>query len=303
MSRTDIHAPSSESFDPAAYTCWGCYDNSPEPFFGPDLGLKEYREQVKNLLRDGYRPGRGGFCVCGHCGASIRYFALLVRDDVKEFIHVGEQCLDNRFDLAAEEFQALRKAAKLNRERANRDERIAALVQENQSVAWLVENGSDVQTSEFLSDVRQKFLDNGRLSPGQVGAVERAKAGIERRKQWAAERAAKSAALVAAGVRAPEGRVEVEGEIVSARVQQSDFGDNVKIVVKTDAGWACWLTLPSSLGDSLRDDNGNHLYSLSETADAVKGKRVRLTATLTRSPSDQTFAFGKRPAKASFISA
>jgi hypothetical protein len=61
----------------------------------------------------------------------------------------------------------------------------------------------------------------------------------------------------------------------------------VKIVIRTDAGWSAWVTLPSAL------DDGSD----------VKGRRIKLSATLTPSDKDATFAFGKRPTKAAFLDA
>jgi hypothetical protein len=281
--RTDIHAPSAAGFDPAAYACYGCWDNSPEGFFFGPNPLIEFQETVRRLLADGYRSGPGSIENCGHCGARIRYFALLVRDDVKEFICVGEQCLDNRFSgLTAQDFQALRKQAKLNRERATRQEALAALKAANPAIARLLDgNDPEVAYSEFLSDVRSK-AHSGRLSDAQVAAVGRAFEGIDRRRQWAKERAEQSAALAAAGVQAPEGRVEIEGLVVSVKEVEGFQGDPVtKIIVKTDAGWSAWLTLPAALAE-----------------EDVKGQRIRVTVTLTRSDKDATFAFGKRPSKA-----
>lgn len=282
--RTDIHAPSAAGFDPSAYVCYGCWDNSPE--FDP-TPLVEFRETIRGLVAAGYRWGNGSNHNCGHCGAAIRYFALLVREDVKEFIAVGEQCLDNRFsDLTAQDFQALRKQAKLNRERATRQERLDALKATSPAIARLLDgNDPEVAGSEFLSDIRAKAY-SGRLSDAQVAAVARAFDGIDRRRQWAKERAERAAALVAAGVRAPEGRVEVEGVVLTVKDQYGFRGEPTrKILVKADAGWSVWLTLPASLaGDA-----------------EVKGQRIRVTATLTRSDRDATFAFGKRPSKASFV--
>jgi hypothetical protein len=301
--RTDVHAPASASFDPSLYDCYGCYDNSPDGFFGEDP-LRLYREEIKSLVARGYTCGRGCKSVCGHCGAGIRYFALLVRDDVKQFIHCGEQCLDNRFEVeTAADFQALRKAAKLNRERANRDERIEALRQ-NPAIARLLDGGGDVEASEFLSDVRSKALEHGRLSDGQIAAVERAFARIARLKQWAAERRAEAQRLAAAGVRAPEGRVEVTGVVLSAKEQQSQFGTAIKIVVKSDEGWKVWTTAPSSLLTNVDPTAVKAAVTvIEEVREALVGKRIRFTAALTRSDSDAAFAFGKRPTKASLVSA
>lgn len=279
--RTDIHAPSSADFDPSKYEFVDCFDNNPE------WVANDWFPVVRNLLDGGYRFGNGSAFNCGHCGTRIRYFALLIREDVKEFICVGEQCLHNRFrDLTAAKFQELRKTASLNRERATRQERVDALKAASPAIARLLDgNDPEVAGSEFLSDIRAKAY-SGRLSDAQVAAVGRAFEGIDRRRQWAKERAERAAALVASGVRAPEGRVEVEGVVLTVKEQEGFRGEpTTKILVKADAGWSVWLTLPASLaGDA-----------------EVKGQRIRVTATLTRSDRDATFAFGKRPSKASFV--
>jgi hypothetical protein len=279
--RTDVHAPAAAGFDPEAYACYGCFDNG-EPF-----SARERHEAVKSLRDRGFKCGHGSSGQCGHCGAHIRYTALLAREDVKEFIFVGEDCLGNRFSgITAGQFQELRRRAALNRERAGKEERIERLQAEHACLKRLVEDGS--HGSEFLSDVRSKFLANGRLSDAQVAAVGRAFEGIDRRAKWDAERRERAAALVAAGVRAPQGRVEVVGQIVSAKSQLNAVGEPcVKIVIRTDAGWSAWVTLPSAL------DDGSD----------VKGRRIKLSATLTPSDKDATFAFGKRPTKAAFLDA
>ena len=295
--RTDVHAPASAAFDPSLYDCYGCYDGSPDGFFRGLDPLREYREQIKSLVARGYTCGRGCKAVCGHCGAGIRYFALLVRDDVKQFIHVGEQCLDNRFQVeTAADFQSLRKASKLNRERANLGERVEALRQ-NPAIARLLEGGRDVEASEFLSDVRSKALEHGRLSDGQIAAVDRAFARIARQEQWAADRRAEALRLAAAGVKAPEGRVEVAGVVLSAKSHESQFGTAIKIVVQSDEGWKVWTTAPAAL---LYDVDASNIDKVRET---IVGKKISFTAALTRSPGDAAFAFGKRPTRAQVVSA
>jgi hypothetical protein len=107
--RRDIHAPAAAGFDPAAYRLVGCFDAQDA------ISNLELAEARGRLSGDGYRLGNGSNCNCGHCGAAIRYSALLVRDDVREFIHVGEVCLDNRFQaLTKEEFKRLRETARLS---------------------------------------------------------------------------------------------------------------------------------------------------------------------------------------------
>lgn len=289
--RRDVHAPASAAFDPQAYRLVGCFDRL------CPISALELAEVRAQLSGDGYRLGSGSNCNCGHCGAAIRYSALLVRDDCREYIHVGEVCLDNRFEaLTKEEFKRLRETARLNRERANFEERIDALVEEHPHLQRLLNNDATVQGSGFLSDVRRKFVENGRLSDNQIAAVARVFESDEKRKQWAAEKAerqaqwaAEKAALKAAGVAAPEGRVEFEGEVVSCKWHESQVGyrsvGSWKVTVKTDAGWSVWVTLPSNLVED----------------GSAKGRRIRLTATLTKSDRDPTFAFGKRPTGASYL--
>lgn len=295
--RTDIHAPASDSFDPAGYEVVGCFDN--RCHFSSLARL----DAVSRLSGDGYRLGAGGNAKCGHCGTHLRYCALLKRAGAREFIFVGEQCLGNRFlDLTKEEFKRLRESARLNRERATLEERIDELLESHPILQRLLNNGDDVKGNPFLSDVRRKFADNGRLTDRQIAAVESAFKRDEQRKQWARERAERDAARAAErrelesnGVKAPEGRVTVEGEIVSIKwhdaspwgCRRTNATGAYKVVVKTDAGWACWVTLPKGL-----DADPN----------AVKGRRIRLDATLTRSDRDQLFAFGKRPTGATFVS-
>jgi hypothetical protein len=94
-----------------------------------------------------------------------------------------------------------------------------------------------------------------------------------------------------AKVPAPEGRLEIEGTVVSVKTQPGfAYGSEVtKLVVKVqtpEGSWAAWVTCPSSLFDGAQE---------------LKGARVAMTVTLTRSDRDAHFAFGKRPAKARFL--
>jgi hypothetical protein len=178
----------------------------------------------------------------------------------------------------------------------NTQDRIEALRQ-NAAVARLLDGGRHVEASEFLSDVRRKALANGRLSAGQIAAVERAFERVARQEQWEAERREEAQRLAAAGVKAPEGRVEVTGVVLSAKEHQSQFGTAIKIVVKADEGWKVWSTAPSDL---LFDVDTR---VIEEVREALVGKRIKFTAALTRSDSDAAFAFGKRPTKASLVSA
>lgn len=97
-----------------------------------------------------------------------------------------------------------------------------------------------------------------------------------------ARRVAKAATIAANP--APNGRVVVTGEVVSARFQDNDFGGSYKMLVKDDQGFKVWSTIPNALMETT-------------TTDEAVGRRVTFVATLTVSNDDTSFAFASRPAK------
>lgn len=289
MKRTDVHAPSSPDFDPQAYVCLGVFDNH------PDWGDNRARgDMVKRLLDSGFKCGRYGSGQCGHCGQPIRYAALMVRDDVKEFIYVGEDCLDNRFaELNKAEFQALRKAASLNRERQAKAETVNATFAANPWLSEVEEYGNDFLDSLYAQACRGKVLSERQVEAGQE-ALARAK---EQAAIWEARKAAE-AALVDQGVKAPEGKVKVTGEVVSVKWHDSPYGGSLKMVVKSDEGWKVWVSVPKSMQmASMLLPSGEWV----EREDVAPGERVEFVATLTPSDSDPLFAFGKRPTQAKIL--
>lgn len=149
------------------------------------------------------------------------------------------------------------------------------------AVQFLIDNGDAVRSSTFLSDVRRRYLKFKSLSPAQISAVERSMATAEQRK----EEDAKRAALVASGVKAPEGDQRVCGLIVS--VKQSTYGFGA--VVTVDEGYRVWFRLPASLVREV------------DTPVEARGRKVEFSATLTRSDTDPLFAFAKRPTNAKFL--
>jgi hypothetical protein len=97
-----------------------------------------------------------------------------------------------------------------------------------------------------------------------------------------AERAERDAAHEA-GEDAPEGRVVITGTVLAFKVQESMYGDVLKMLVQDDRGFRVWGSVPSSLDDAERES------------------RITFTATVTASDKDAKFGFFKRPAKAAVI--
>ena len=108
-----------------------------------------------------------------------------------------------------------------------------------------------------------------------------------------AEREARRAALLEAGVSVPEGRTTVTGVIVSIKAEETFYtysgGVTLKMLVETEEGFRLWGTMPRAL-------EGNY-----NTVSAEEGDTVTFTATLTASDDDPLFGFFKRPTKASIV--
>jgi len=170
--------------------------------------------------------------------------------------------------------------------KVNPEERLEKMLDEHPELRrLLLETREFLETHRFLGDVRNKMVKNGKLSPAQIAAVKRQYERIAQREQWKEERQQKAALLASQGIKAPQGRCQVEGTIVGSKEHADEFGVKTKVVVRSDEGWSAWVTLPDPLAAQ-----GN-----------PKGRRVRLTATLERSNDDPAFAFGKRPSKAEFL--
>lgn len=336
--RTDVHAPASADFDPEAYDFYGCFDNKPEVGnYDPAL----LREQIAALVARGFRFGSGGSHKCGHCGVPIRYVALLVREDAREFICVGETCLDQRFSGTKAEFDAKRKAAKERAERSRLEGKTAALIEAHPALAYasyahnisvagerqdtcrdrycgvcygtgIVQadwdlDGYDMHKGDThlsvvrgtrwvertrqgwavstLEDIWYKAAKYGKLSDKQIAFALSLLDRLSEADERLAVREAEQAAKVAAGVEAPEGRVEVTGTVRSTKFVDNDFGGALKMTVELDSGARVYGTVPAAIDE------------------VEAGSRVRFTATFERSRDDRTFGFYKRPAKAQIVEA
>lgn len=142
------------------------------------------------------------------------------------------------------------------------------------AVQFLLDNGEAVRNNSFLSELRYKYLKFKSLTPSQIAAVERSR-----------EEDAKRAALVASGIKAPEGDHLVCGTIISVKASTYGFG----AVVTAEEGYRVWFRLPASLTRQV------------DSPVEAKGRKVEFSATLTRSDNDALFAFAKRPTNAKFI--
>lgn len=303
--RTAIHRPSAPEFNPANYSCHGVFDYHPED------GTAHIRRQVVGELVDaGYSfsstPHPSG--QCGHCGAYLRYAALMVHEPTKTLMDVGETCLSERFLLATKaDFAALRAAAtaqaEVTRARNRRHELaieviewMAGLAESNPGAADLLAeityrgNGGladdDSYAGSVLSDMGRKMNEYGPLTERQsMFACKLVTEHVTRIKREARQ-LAEAKERQANAVPAPTGRVAVSGTVANTWTRDSDYGIQTKMRVETTEGWVSIGTVPSAL-----------LAEVSDHKD-LRGAVVSFTATFRPTDDDVTVAWASRPSKA-----
>lgn len=307
MTRTDIHRPVNLVTEDYVYVA--CFDTKPpelpaevafsDAFMADFLAMRAEwdaeRARLARLVASSPLSERG-LTQCHHCGARLRYAAILQHTPTGQHITVGETCLDNRFERATSDFQRMRKAAELDREKARIREAAAAFLSSlsDEAASAMAPDADLVALSHgdewmlsTLTDIREKFWTRyGSLTERQAKLVHRL---VTEAPAKAAERIARDAARAAeVEVAAPVGRVSFEGVVVKTAWKFDPYSgdDKKKITVKvtTPEGgiWLVWLSCPSAI------------------LMVERGQTVRLTATL--SSSDKAhFAFGKRPAKAEIV--
>jgi hypothetical protein len=212
-------------------------------------------------------------CACGganHAGSYLETSPMLA-----EAIDRFRGNLARR-RAAAAKARAIRAAAK-EAERAAavqrwRDEHPA-------DATWLDANR---EHDAFAASLAGQLAAKATLSVAQTDAIARSLERQARQELRELEDAAEAAAAVAA----PEGTVTVEGEILTVRVEPSQFhyGSEDKMLVRATTGdggiYRVWATKPVGLSS------------------AGRGDRVHFIAKLTRSENDETFAYATRPRKA-----
>lgn len=289
--RSDIHRPSAPEFDPAAYELIDVYDLHPESGDHRALGNEIDKLAARGIVQAPHSNG------CGHCGqTNLRYVALLVREDVREWIFVGQDCLGARFlDQTKASFDALRKAAQLDREAQRCKKFFEALCEGHPEFVWATyadhirQTGGNEYAAWALNtayDIATEARQYGQASDKQIALVCRLISEIE-------EKAAQYVPPVQSGD-VPTGRVQIEGIVLGApKWYDNSFGGSWKMTVKLDNGSRVWGTVPTCL-----------LTTPQEYDDYVgpavgAGDRVRFTATV--KPRELDFGWYSRPANAELL--
>ena len=288
MTRTDIHRPS--AIIPSEYEWVGfeCVPSTGDALADVDVQLSERARIRAHMARTGgtySRHAHGGNCmVCGNANAI--YTVLFHHRSSNVYVRMGQDCAQ-KCDMGYDEgrWNAFRR--NMDDARRNRAGKLKAertLADAGLTRAWevYVANvavaGHDEEV--IIRDIVAKLIQYGSLSDKQFGFVRN----LIRRIDTRAERlAARAAEQEAAAPLPAAGRVVIEGEVISTKVVDTDFGTFTKMLVRHVTGWKVWGTVPAAL------------------AGVQKGEKVRFTATLAPSNDDPKFGFFSRPSKAEFL--
>lgn len=285
MTKNDIHQP--RNFDPMAYEVVDAFDAIPEE--GPIA-----EQWLVRLLAESSTSAWHDRGLCDHCGASIRYVVVLLHTPTGDHVAMGETCVDNRIasmDRATWKVAELRKAAAARRQAARNAEAREANLRRCPILSEIVAH--DGWLPRPVWEAKQAHTDGVTLTDEAIFAAYETWCHF---RTEAAERAAAKAEREANAQPAPAGRVVVTGQVVSVKDQEGYMGGTTwKMLVAADDGYRVWSTVPNSIWAGVPWDHD------STQAHNLKGLRVTFTATLEPKADDPTFAFAKRPTKATVV--
>jgi hypothetical protein len=278
MKRQDIHRPSMIVPDEYEYIAEEFIDVKS---LGDALCMKAHREIIAaHRARTGgsySQHEHGGNCmVCGSVNAL--YTSLFYHAKTNSYVRMGHDCADKCDCGGSAERNNFRRAVQDAREaHAGKNKAKAILSDANLSQAWDIfsapnDGSRDGYEDEEMTiiDIVSRLVRYGSISDKAMGYI---KVLLSRIPERAARKAQREAEQEAAAP-CPTGRLEITGEVIGMKVQESYFGDVTKILVKADSGFKVWGS---------RFDNVH------------RGDRVRFTATVEPSADDPKFGFFKRP--------
>lgn len=294
MKRTDTHRPS--AIVPAEYTYVG-QECIPIHGMGDCYAQIAMRERIAAHMRTtggAYAShSHGGNCmVCGSVNAI--YTVLFHHVPTNTYVRMGQDCAV-KCDMGGDfKDSAFRKAVDDARHaHAGKKKAQAILSDDGLERAWDVytavpEPGVNWPYEEStVRDIVGKLVQYGSVSQNSMKYLHNLVNRIEHRAEIQAARDKQRLQEAQNAADCPTGRIDVEGVILSMREEESDFGTRTKILVKTDAGYKVWGTLPVVYGESI---NGRV-----EQLSPGKGDRISFRATVTPSDKDSKFGFYSRP--------
>lgn len=288
--RTDIHRPG--AIIPADYEYVMSYNDTtshsgwPIPSLGFDctkdhIGKKHSKNGLccivgMNNIAKVKWASTGSTCQCSVCSTHFIYGDVWKHIPTGEYIHVGHNCA-NKYSLLAdrniwemEHMKAKKQAAIELKKRENAEKREKFL---NEHPGF----EEALETDHYIiQDIKSKFKTYCNLSEKQVALVHKIARDLKEKKMSPEPDPT---------IPAPEGRMEVEGEILGFKEVPGYMDSTVtKMIVRLGKGFdgaKVYCSKPSSYDKIQRG--------------LVRGDVILFKATFQRSDNDQFFSFGKRP--------
>lgn len=301
IQRTDCHSPA--SITPADYEYVAQEHLKVEGDLGALLYIQEQRRIIReHMARTGgtySKHEHGGNCmVCGSVRAI--YTVLFYHAKTNSYVRTGQECAQIIDRRAAEGLEKMRDACRHFREfQSGKKKAKGILAEAGIAGAWDVYEYAEKKepeqchdrNGEFMSknlpfeeqtiwDIVGKLIKYGSSSDNQIKFLRNLMDKIANRAATAAKIEAEKAAAPAIP-EIPEGRVVIEGIVLSTRAEETMYGETIKMLVKDDRGFKLWGSAASKL--------------LSDASGPLKGCRVRFAAQVERSKDDKAFGFYKRP--------
>jgi hypothetical protein len=300
-----VHRPS--AINPSEYRFVG-FEHTPPTgdVLGDAMANLAERERIRaDMKHTGgtySRHEHGGNCMV--CGAHAIYTALFHHKPTNTYVRMGQDCAQKcEMTYDEKEFNAFRKNLADERlARAGKAKAKALLSDHGVEAAWDVyDAGQQPQIPNMVThdkgitwvrnpayrpvpyeeatirDMVGKLIKYGSLSDKQYNFIQNLLTKITNRAQIQAQRKTEheqAAPLPAAG------RQNIVGTVLSTKHVETDFGPATKMLVRSDAGWKVWGTVPSSVD-----------------VESIRGKRVSFAGTIQPSRDDPKFGFFSRPAK------
>lgn len=295
MKRNDQHRPS--VIQPEDYEFVGVeYDRVGD--LGTCLALQEERKRIRlhmEMTGGTYSSHEhGGNCMV--CGAWAIYTALFYHRDSNSYVRTGFDCAANLEMEDTTAFRAVKRGVKLAREaKAGRQKARGILEEAGLMAAWDIfdsettNSTSDAQRRDeyTVRDIVQKLVRFGGISERQENFLRKLTDRIARWPEIQAQRAAEREAAAPC----PEGRIEVEVEVLKTEYRMNDYGETLKMLVKAAEGWLAWGTVPAAVAMiDVKDEDGYERQRGLE-----RGDRLMLKACFKRSDRDEKFGFFSRP--------
>jgi hypothetical protein len=296
--RKDVHRPA--EFVPEDYVCVGYLSHANSDMEGMNSYQREQRIRLLQLIQNSKSTAYHSGYQCDHCGAHLTYVAVFMHQPTEDFLAIGEVCAEGRFEYSKAEFDRMRKEAQLDREKQRIKKAWDAFKAKWSTIDW---DGLYASSNSFIQDVLRRGRQYGSISEKQINALCNA---LKRDEEYA-ERKANEVEVPKMAV--VNGKQTVEGQIVSTRLQESQFGTVMKMLVVcqgSEGEFKLWGSVPTFKVKCEHVDPGCYCYSDAKGnkfayASVGVGDVVRFNADVSASADDPFFGFFKRPTKASVV--